>query len=165
LLTFASEIETREIVAYMSERFGIPAETLADFSFLRGKRTIWIVPDSPELDGIFQELRVESAGIPLLREMTAGWKPTTAGLHFLGQKATRNVIELNDEELATFLKRGLIRRVFPAERGYVIVRYNGSVLGCGFYGGDVLRSQIPEERLRPLKRKPQVPINPLASGS
>jgi len=118
-----------------------------------GERKIWTVRDHPELERIMKQLKFESAGIPLLRTKNSMWKPTTTGLHLFGLHATRNVIDLEGEALQAFLKREVIDGSLPLEPGFVIVRCEGKVLGCGIYGKGGLRSQLPEKRGKPFRGK------------
>ena len=151
--TFASEAERQEILDYFFRRFGIPETAFEGFCLLKGERKIWVVRDHPELEKILKQLRIESAGIPLLRTKISMWKPTTAGLHFLGCHATRNVIDLGEDTLPTFLNRESIEGPFPLEPGFVIVRWRGKGLGCGLYGKGRLRSQLPEKRGEPFQER------------
>jgi len=153
LLTFASEAERREILDYFMGRFGIPEKAFDGFCFLKGERKIWVVRDHPELERILKQLKVESAGLPLLRTKISMWKPTTAGLHFFGRHATRNTIDLDGDVLRAFLNRESIQGPFSLEPGFVIVRWKGKVLGCAVYGKGRLRSQIPEKRGEPFKER------------
>ena len=148
--TFASDAERKEILDYFSNRFGIPEKAFEGFCFLMGERKIWIVRDHPELERIFNQLKIESAGIPLLRTKPSMWKPTTAGLHLFGLHATRNVVDLDGDALRAFLKREPIDSPLPLEPGFVIVRWQGKILGCGVNGKGRLRSQISQPRGRSL---------------
>ena len=147
--TFASEAERREILDYFSDRFGIPEKAFGGFCFLKGERKTWVVRDHPELERILEQLKIESAGIPLLRTKTSMWKPTTAGLHIFGRHATRNVIDLEGDALRAFLNRESIEGPFSLEPGFVIVRWRGKVLGCAVCGKGKLRSQISKKRREP----------------
>jgi NOL1/NOP2/fmu family ribosome biogenesis protein len=153
LPTLASEAERKKILDYFLNRFGIPEKTFDGFCFLMGERKIWVVRNHPELEGILNQLKVESAGIPLLRTKPSMWKPTTAGLHLFGLHATRNVIDLVGDAMQAFLKKETIDGPFPIESGFVIVRCEGKVLGCGIYGKQGLSSLIPEKRGEPFRGK------------
>jgi NOL1/NOP2/fmu family ribosome biogenesis protein len=153
LPTFANQAERKEILDYFSTRFGIPEKAFEGFCFLKGERKIWVVRDHPELERILNQLKCESAGIPLLRTKISMWKPTTAGLHFFGQHATRNVIDLEGDSLKAFLNGEAIDGSFTLEPGFVIARSKGKVLGCGIYGKGSLRSQLPEKRGEPFKER------------
>jgi NOL1/NOP2/fmu family ribosome biogenesis protein len=135
------------------DRFGIPEKAFEGFRLLKGERKIWVVRDHPELERILNQLKVESAGIPLLRTKISIWKPTTAGLQFFGRHATRNVIELDGEVLRAFLNRESIEGPFSLEPGFVIVRWREKVLGCAVCGKGKLRSQIPGKRGEPFKER------------
>jgi NOL1/NOP2/fmu family ribosome biogenesis protein len=153
LPTFASEAERKKILDYFADRFGIPEKAFEGFCFLIGERKIWVVRDHPELERILSQLKVESAGIPLLRTKPSMWKPTTAGLHLFALHATRNVIDLDGDALQAFLKKETIDGPFPVEPGFVIVRWQEKVLGCGVYGKGKLSSQLPEKRGEPFKER------------
>lgn len=168
MLTFVSEAEREGILAYFFKRFGIPPEAFRGHRFLQRGGTIWVAADAPGLAEALEALKIETAGIPLLRtrlgpgrseglalsrvEGMPNWKPTTAGLQIFGRFATRNVIDLDDKALEAFLRQGVVQGDFPVEAGYVIVRWKGKVLGCGLYGKGGLRSQIPSEWWRQVRR-------------
>jgi NOL1/NOP2/fmu family ribosome biogenesis protein len=153
LPAFASDAEKREILHYFEERFGIPERAFHGFRLLIEKKTVWVVSDSPGLEEILGKLKIETAGVPLLR-LGSFWKPTTAGLQLFSQEASRNTIELDDHSLKAFLTRANLEGPLPLEPGYVILRWKGSVLGCGIYGRRGLRCQISEDWLRRLKGGP-----------
>ncbi len=152
MLVSVSDPERQAILAYFFERFGIPFEAFEGVRLLRRAGTIWAVAEAPGLDEALERLKVQTAGIPLLRVKTPKWKPTTFGLHVFGRYARKNIADLSDGEVIPFLRGETIRRTLPAEPGYVIVRWQGHLLGCGLYnqrGG--LRSQIPSNARAPLK--------------
>jgi NOL1/NOP2/fmu family ribosome biogenesis protein len=150
LPTFASEAERREILDYFSRRFGMPEKAFEGFRFLKGGRKIWVVRDHPELKRILQEMRVESAGIPLLRTKASGWKPTTDGLQAFGRHATRNVVELGEEDLPLFLGGKTLEAPSFLEPGFAVIRRRGKILGCAVCGKGKIRSQIPRRRVEPI---------------
>jgi hypothetical protein len=156
LLTFVSYTDRKAILAYFQERFGIPEEAFDGFRLLKKGRTIWAVKDGPNLDQLLNLLKVDAAGVPLIRIRTTMQKPTTAGLRLW--QATRYVIDLDDEALEEFLNRGVLLKTFPAESGYVVVRWRGEVLGCGLYSKGKLRSQIPKHWWLQVKGKIDVPV-------
>ncbi len=145
MLTFASESERKEILDYLTNRFGISPETFSNFCLLRKGNSVWMVWDTPDLREALGLLNIETAGIPLLRKRPPRWKPTTAGVQFLGSQVTRNVIDLDGDSVASFLEGRTLYGEFDVERGYVMIRSKGRVLGCGFYDKGKLRSQVPKE--------------------
>ena len=125
MLTFVSHADRKVILGYFEERFGIPEKAFDGFRLLKKGRTIWAVKDGPGLDQLLKQLRVEAAGVPLIRVRATTRKPTTAGLRLW--QATRNVIDLDNEALEEFLNRGVVSKTYPAEPGYVVVRWRGEV--------------------------------------
>jgi NOL1/NOP2/fmu family ribosome biogenesis protein len=149
---FVSKAERDEILSYYRERFGIPDKVFTGFSFLKEGKMIWVVSDSKGLEEILDRLKIMSAGVPLLR-LLERWKPTTVGLQVFGGLATKNVVSLEDETLDLFLKDGAVHKNFPVEYGYVIVKWKNGVLGCGLYGKEGLKSQIPVEGWQQVKAR------------
>lgn len=143
MLAFVGLDESQQVLSYFSSRFGISPETFQGYHFLKIGSTIWVASAVPGLKEAIGALKVETVGIPLIRTNVGWWKPTTAGLQVFGKKATRNVVELDDEQLEMLLRKEPIWGQLPAEPGYVIVRWRGHILGCGLYGKGRLRSQIP----------------------
>jgi NOL1/NOP2/fmu family ribosome biogenesis protein len=152
---FVSKAERDEILSYYRERFGIPDGVFTGFSFLKEGKMIWVVSESKGLEDILAGLKIKSAGVPLLRLLDR-WKPTTVGLQVFGSLATKNVVDLDDRTFDLFLKDGAVRKDFSADYGYVIVKWKNGVLGCGLYGKEGLKSQIPMEGWRQVKlRNPE----------
>ena len=151
MLSFASQNEQKEILTYFSTRFGIPDRAFNGFCFIKTGNTVWAVSDVPGLAETVNGLKIETAGLPLLRTKKNLWKPTTAGLQFFGHEATRNTIDLNDEILEVFLREGFLLGAFSLEPGFVIIKWNGRVLGCGLYSKGRLTSQVPAESWRQIR--------------
>jgi NOL1/NOP2/fmu family ribosome biogenesis protein len=153
LLSFASQNEQEEILTYFSTRFGIPGASFNGFCFIKSGNTAWAVSDVSGLAEIVNGLKLETAGIPLLRTKKNLWKPTTAGLQYFGHEATRNTIDLNNETLMALLREGFLVGAFCLEPGFVIITWNGRVLGCGLYSKGRLTSQVPAESWRQIRGK------------
>jgi len=67
-------------------------------------------------------------------------------MQVLGGQATRNVVELADEQAKLLINGGSIETEVEADNGFVLLRWKGLVVGVGFYKRPVLRSQIPKFR-------------------
>jgi NOL1/NOP2/fmu family ribosome biogenesis protein len=75
-------------------------------------------------------------------------KPTTFGMQVLGRRATRNVIDVSDEQAKRLINGESLTIEADSENGFVLLRWQGFVAGVGFYKRPVLKSQIP--RFRPV---------------
>ncbi len=142
MLAFAGPDIVEETVRYFETRFGVTAERFSSFSFLESGSAIWLFSASPH-NALLEGLRLEAAGVALVRRKKRGWKPTTAGLRIIGRWATRNVVELDAVQAERFLARETITGRYTTDGGFVIVRREGEVLGCGLVSALGLESQIP----------------------
>ena len=95
---------------------------------------------------------VAAMGMLVMRQFPPKGKPTSVFLQRFGQTATRNVYELEPQQVDGFLRREPIP-VTPVDdkRGYALVR-SGGVIGCGRISGRVLISEIPKHWLAELGR-------------
>ncbi len=166
MLTFVSPSEEIELKEYFSNRFGISREAFKDLRLLRSGRTIWVVVQVPGLEDALHSLKIEAAGVPFLRIRDSRVKPTTRALQLFGRWASRNIIDLDDESMDALFNEGTVSRTYPVEPGFVILRWKGSVLGCGYYAQGNLRSQIPLALWRNMKGKAEAarPASSLCLG-
>ena len=133
-------------VREVRERFGIPKEAFAGLQALEEQETIFVgTRDVMEFDAV----RPMRRGIRLARMYPYSLKPTTFGMQVLGMQATRNVIELNDEQAKRLINGESLNIEADVENGFVLLKWQGFVAGVGFYKRPVLKSQIP--RFRPVE--------------
>lgn len=124
--------------AILEERFGITADALERIGakvYRQNRKVLSIVgePHEPSLAP-----PVLSSGMPFMRLNMKFPKLTTAATLTLGHMATRNVIELTEEQLDAYLSR---RPFFPdvgqlaedASTGYVVLSFEGITVGLGLF--------------------------------
>jgi NOL1/NOP2/fmu family ribosome biogenesis protein len=128
------------------ERFGIPMDAIAGLRALEEQETIFVgTREVMEFDAV----RPMRRGIRLARIYPYSMKPTTFGMQVLGMQATRNVIELSDEQTKGLINGESLNIEADALNGFVLLKWQGFVVGVGFYKRPVLKSQIP--RFRPIE--------------
>lgn len=133
-------------VRELSERFGIPREVFDRLAALEDQETVFVgTPEVMEFDAV----RPMRRGIRLARVYPYSLKPTTFGMQVLGGLATRNLIELSDEQSKLLINGGSLSTEAEVENGFVLLKWRGFVVGVGFYKRPVLKSQIP--RFRPVE--------------
>ncbi|HSG89727.1 MAG TPA: RsmB/NOP family class I SAM-dependent RNA methyltransferase [Pseudomonadales bacterium] len=147
----AAPIETVE--RYL-ERFALPEAVTADLHFFLDSRHLRAVrSDHAPPAGI----QLENIGIDFARRRSTHPKITTGTAMAIGQRAGRNVVELDGEELERWRAREELAlpkaRLAGCERGYQLVRSNGLVHGTGFLrlddaGDGRLESQFPKAWMR-----------------
>lgn len=136
-----SENKIEEAWEYLEERFGISREDLEDYRLKFKSGDIWLVSSDTETD-----LDVETYGFRFLRFTGKGLKPTTYSLQVLEDKLEKNVIEVDKKELEGLLKRERMVDRDLGENGYVAIKFQGRIIGCGFYAKDKVSSRVPKGR-------------------
>ena len=133
-------------VREVRERFGISKDAFAGLRALEDQETIFVgTREVMEFDAV----RPMRRGIRLARLYPYSLKPTTFGMQVLGRQATRNVIELSDEQARRLVNGESLSIEAEAENGFVLLKWQGFIAGVGFYKRPVLKSQIP--RFRPVE--------------
>jgi NOL1/NOP2/fmu family ribosome biogenesis protein len=127
----------------LSDRFGIPPAIFDVYDcWATGKRRWWLRDRTSQLPA---GLSPQTLGLSFATQTNLGLKPSTAFLQRFGSHIHKNVITLSDEQaVAQFLRGGSQPLSADVEPGYVHVRFQGFELGCGYYRGGNLESQIPK---------------------
>lgn len=149
-------VERDRVVGFWREKFGVPQETFDEYIFYKkGAKKVWAVrreavgavegdeAETPET------LDYESVGLPLMRIGGEHDKPTTDALQLFGDAVTKNSVEVDAGDARAFVRGEDIDIEFGEDMvdlGYVVVKHDGHVLGCGLYFPGELRSQVPKGR-------------------
>jgi len=126
---------------YIRERFGVKKDDLAGFEIKKVAGDYWLI--SEQLD---TELEVETYGFRFVRVTGRGLKPTTYGLQFLADRISKNIVELDREEFLDLLNREEMVPREKGEKGYVALRFEDQIVGCGYYMNEKVSSRIPKGR-------------------
>ncbi len=137
-----------ELLGYFTDRFGIGLSSFEGFRLLESRRTYWLLTQSPHVEKL-KSLKVHTAGIPVLRKSKTYLKPTTAALQMFGFRASRNVVNLDRQQLDRLLTDNQISLSLSMTPGYVILAHHRHILGCGLYIEGRLLSQIPRSYRAP----------------
>ncbi|NIQ37769.1 MAG: hypothetical protein GTN81_04170 [Proteobacteria bacterium] len=133
---------------YFSNRFGLGLSVFEGFTLLESPRTFWLLTGSSHIERL-RDIKVHTAGVPILRKMKQRLKPTTTALQIFGGEAKTGIIQLDNEQLTTLLRYNEIPLSFTITPGYVILAHKNHILGCGLYTGKSLLNQIPRSYLSP----------------
>ena len=106
-----------------------------------------VLPKSARVETI-ASFKVQNVGLPILRKMPRHLKPTTAALQRFGKYATRHVVDLTPAEMIVLLREQESRAEMDLQPGYVLLRCEGHLLGCGIYTPGRLRSLIPLRQVK-----------------
>jgi len=65
---------------------------------------------------------------------------------FLGDRISKNIVELDKQEFLNLLNREEMVPREMEEKGYVALRFEGQIVGCGYYMNETVSSRIPKGR-------------------
>ena len=148
--TVDGRVSREAVCAYFDDRFGMPPETFADYTFWeKGAGKIWIYAgESPS------PIELEALGMTCLRTRQEHWKPTTDFIQRFGRAASTGVISLDAERARRFVAGEDQDVEWDGDWGYLIVAHEvvgtREPLGVGLYVHGELRSMIPKGRRRTL---------------
>lgn len=132
---------------YLAKRFGISEEYISKIQLKEINEDIWI----NSLNDQFDHLEFQTEGIRFLRSTKYGYKPTTYALQILENQLTRSVVKVDKEEFRKLLNRKMIQRKDVKKKGYVAIKHQDRIIGCGLYKDDLVSSRIPKGRSQELK--------------
>lgn len=148
------ERASQEDVERYLQRFALPPDVADELHFFLDSRHLRAVRrDHAPPAGV----QLENIGIDFARRRSSHPKITTGTAMAIGQRATRNVVELLPEELELWRQRRDVllpaARLEGCERGYQLIRSRGLVHGTGFLrldddGNGELESQFPKAWMR-----------------
>ena len=146
----AGRASRTEVLDFFEDRFGIPRETFAGYSFWeKGAGKVWIYAGEAS-----SPLEIEAIGMTCLRTRQEHWKPTTDFVQRFGQYATDCVITVTREQARRFVAGEDQPLEWDGEWGYLIVASevagSEAPLGVGLYIRGELRSVVPKGRRRQL---------------
>jgi len=144
----ASEDERHYLFGYLEERFGIPEDLFKEYLLFRRKQS-WQLIKSVPLVSTAAQLKVIKVGLRAFQKVGSFVKPTTRMIQLFGCKATRAILEIDEEQLAILQSGKELPVDMAIDRGYVILTRKGKrVLGLGFFINGRVRSQISRKELR-----------------
>ena len=130
-----------EAESYLQDRFGVDTSGL---TLRQVNGDYWLT--SPKQS----TLEFKTEGVRAIRVMDIGLKPTTYFLQLIENRIEKNVTEVSYEELEILAKEeGLIQKDMN-DKGYIALKFDGRVIGCGFYMDGLISSRIPEGRMKEL---------------
>lgn len=144
-----SHEERREVLQYLEDRFGIEAFYFEDYEILKGVSNFWLFPKTIYLEKL-RNLQVQTVGLLFLRKVSKYLKPTSVFLQRFGYLAKKNIVCLSEEMLSILREKNKVEIELPLSPGYVILKNNHWILGCGLYLPGKLFSYLEPKLLESL---------------
>lgn len=141
-LTIYNSKQTKKFLQQIEQQFGFKWET--NFYFMEsGKQKVYVI--NKELNQInLDDLRIDTLGLYIGKYQIDGFRPSIEGSQLIGPLATKNVVEINQEQRHLWLKGFDIEINGPEE--IILVKYESDFLGAGKIVKNKLLTGIPKSR-------------------
>ena len=133
------------MLGYFEQRFGMPLSVFNAYHLLERRKAYVLLRHVTALERL-ASLQVQSVGLPVLRKLPRHLKPTSVALQCFGTYASRHRVELSAQEARLLLQGQELAVDLDGTPGYVVLVYDGHVLGCGLYTLGRVRSQVPRRQ-------------------
>jgi len=137
--------EKKRITEQLESQFGI---NKLPYLLLRfGKEKIRAFSgslSSQELSILDKNLRIESAGLYFAKQQNDGLRPSLDALHFLKERITKNILEINEEQAENWFKGHDL--MIKSDNNFKILKNRGDLIGCGKSTGERITNFMPKER-------------------
>ena len=135
--------EKKEILKKIKEQWS--AEFKEDFNFLMTeKEKIYIVnKEIAKID--FSKIKINSIGMYFGKIFKDEVRLSIEGAQLVGQKAKKNIIELNDAEARSYMKGNDVEKESDCS-GFVLLKNNKDFIGTAKYREGKIMNYMPKER-------------------
>jgi len=136
--------EIKEIYGLIEKQWG--AKIKLDYGFLKNqKNRIFVI--SKDISAIdTSKLRLNSVGMYFCEFDSLGIRLSIEGSQIIGPTATKNIVELNEEETKRWFKGEDIEKDCKDCRGFVIMKRDNDFLGSGKYTNKKILNYVSKTR-------------------
>ena len=136
--------EIKKILNWLKEHYSIK-ELKIDKAFLQNtKDKIYLISKKiSEFED--KNLRINLIGMYFAKEEKKGIRLSIEGSQIIGSEATKNVIELNKNQLSDWLNGQDVELTADLE-GFVIIKHGNDFFGVGNYKEGKILNYVPKER-------------------
>ena len=131
--------------AYLQNRFGI---VLPEYVVFEGEKSLRVMNQQ------LKEFKTSTPkGIRASRMKGVFPKPSTNFIQLFGHLATKNTVELTQEEALDYFQGEDLETKTKCELGYILLKYKNATLGIGFYRDGKIENMLPKGRkINPIPR-------------
>lgn len=136
--------EIKEVYGMIESQWG--AKIKLDCGFLKNnKNRVFVVSrDISKVD--LSKLRLNSVGMYFCEIDDKGIRLSIEGAQIVGNKAAKNVVELNEEETKKWFKGEDLEKECRDCNGFVILKHNKDFLGTGKYSNGRILNYVGKTR-------------------
>ena len=136
--------QIKEIYRMIDKQWGIKIKL--DYGFLRNSKSrVFIV--SKDISKInINKLRLNSVGMYFCETGKAVIRLSIEGSQIVGPKATKNVVEVDEDEIKKWLKGEDLEKECKDCNGFVILKHKNDFLGTGKYSNGRILNYVGKSR-------------------
>ncbi|HLC60989.1 MAG TPA: hypothetical protein VJJ52_06190 [Candidatus Nanoarchaeia archaeon] len=136
--------EIKEIYGLIEKQWGVKIKL--EYGFLRNqKNRIFVI--SKDISAVdTSRLRLNTVGMYFCEFDSLGIRLSIEGSQIIGPKATKNVVELNEEETKKWFRGEDIEKECVDCKGFVIMKRNDDFLGTGKYSNKRILNYVSKTR-------------------
>lgn len=136
--------EIKEIYGLIEKQWGVKIKL--DYGFLKNtKNRVFVVnKDISKIDTL--KLRINSVGMYFCEMDDKGIRLSIEGSQMIGPKATKNIVELDDEETRRWFRGEDLEKECADCMGFVILKSKNDFLGTGKYANKKILNYVGKTR-------------------
>jgi NOL1/NOP2/fmu family ribosome biogenesis protein len=142
----AGEDDRRQVFSRVERRFGISESVFDSYLLFKRKRSWWLLRNTPLLQSA-SRFKVAGIGLRAFQQVGKYVKPSTRMIQMFGHLATKASVEMDEVQLHKLLGGDSLNVESDMEDGYVILSFEGCILGLGLLIDGRIHSQIPRKEL------------------
>ena len=138
--------EKEKLVEQLSKQFGI--KKVDGMISMRGRERLFLfqgILNEKQIHEIESTIPIERVGIYFGKDINGQIRLSIEGVHILKNQITKNIFELNEEQLDLWMK-GNELNIKSGKNGFVIMKYQDNFLGTGKASEEKITNFIPKNR-------------------
>ncbi len=143
---FFTKQETQDILDKLKEQFGI--KEIPGIIVKIGQERIFLFKGNlskEQIKELEKEIPIERIGVYFAKEQNDGIRLSIEGAHILQDQITKNLYEINDEQVESWMK-GQELNVSTGKNGFFIIKNKNDLLGTGKASENKITNFIPKNR-------------------
>lgn len=141
---FMGSRELKHFFRQIENLYGNVPELFEKVAFVHGKEKIYVITrDVEKID--MKKIRINSLGLYIAELKHGQLRLSIEGSQIIGPTATKNVYELNREQLKQWFQ-GQDLTVAGSYEGFVILKYENDYVGSGKYKEGTILNFVPKAR-------------------
>jgi len=138
--------EKEKLVEQLSKQFGI--KKVDGIISMRGRERLFLfqgILNEKQIHEIESTIPIERVGIYFGKDINGQIRLSIEGVHILKNQITKNIFELNEEQLDLWMK-GNELNIKSGKNGFVIMKYQDNYFGTGKASEEKITNFIPKNR-------------------